>query len=33
MHDDLAREETQPSRPRSARAAFEALWAAIHGNT
>lgn len=31
-HDDLPREETQPSRPRSARAAFEALWATIHGN-
>lgn len=31
-HDDLPFEETQPSRPRSARAAFEALWATIHGN-
>jgi hypothetical protein len=30
-HDDLPLEETQPFRPRSARAAFEALWAAIHG--
>jgi hypothetical protein len=30
--DDLPPEETQPSRPRSARAAFEALWESIHGN-
>jgi hypothetical protein len=32
MFEDLPREETQASRPRSARAAFEALWASIHGN-
>ncbi len=31
-HDDLPLEETQPSRPRSARAAFEALWESIHGD-
>ena len=31
-HDDLPREETQASRPRSTRAAFEALWESIHGN-
>ena len=29
--DDLPHEETQPSRPRSARAAFEALWESVHG--
>jgi hypothetical protein len=31
-HDDLPLEETQKFRPRSARAAFEALWESIHGN-
>jgi hypothetical protein len=30
--DDLPHEETEASRPRSARAAFEALWESIHGN-
>jgi hypothetical protein len=29
--DDLPPEETEASRPRSARAAFEALWESIHG--
>jgi hypothetical protein len=31
-YDDLPHEETEASRPRSARAAFEALWESIHGN-
>ena len=30
--DDLPTEETKPSRPRSARASFEALWESIHGD-